>query len=455
MRLIIVSVFLLFSYVFSAQNTVLITQNTSQEFNLESLSQSTFSNITNFNQGLNNGTFWFKIYNDNQMSNVLQIPSTHIDNVSLYSSKGIEFGETVFSRFPTFSLDKYDDYPLYMKVNMLKEAYFPITITPKNTYLEANQKTLFKLGGYYGFAIMVILINLMCFILFDEKVFLHYLIFLSTVTLSFFYSDGLFHLFGFNGAFSIKFLEPILHIAVAIFGAYFATNFLKLYEYLPKLKWLTSGFILSAAILFTVNWINGQWIYAAIAEAITFSILAIHLLAGITLFKSKVYARFYVVAYSLFLFLVFDYFVFKNFGINFLSISSLQLKVAGILEMIVLTYAIMYRMRSIKEENELMQTEMRIYLKRIEMMRLTENIQMVDDIYIENLIDHYNLSHTETRLLQYISDGNDNTKIARKLNTTEKVVEKITKELYQKLEIGEQVQEDYRIVDEQPDYIYN
>ena len=57
--------------------------------------------------------------------------------------------------------------------------------------------------------------------------------------------------------------------------------------------------------------------------------------------------------------------------------------------------------------------------------------------------------------MQYISEGKDNAKIARKLNTTEADIEDMTKELYEKLEIGEQIQQDYRMVEQQPDYIYN
>ena len=34
-------------------------------------------------------------------------------------------------------------------------------------------------------------------------------------------------------------------------------------------------------------------------------------------------------------------------------------------------------------------------------------------------------------------------------------LEEQTKLLYEKLEIGEQIQEDYRMVDNQPDYLYN
>ena len=133
-----------------------------------------------------------------------------------------------------------------------------------------------------------------------------------------------------------------------------------------------------------------------------------------------------------------------------------HIKAASIAEMLIITYAIMYRMQSIKEENMLRQAELRIFLKRQEAhsVRLKTE-KLVEEVYLENLIMHYDLDGLEIKLLQYISEGKENQKIARKLKTTETEVEELTKDLYEKLEIGEQIQQDYRLVDSQPDYIYN
>ena len=79
----------------------------------------------------------------------------------------------------------------------------------------------------------------------------------------------------------------------------------------------------------------------------------------------------------------------------------------------------------------------------------------MEDMYLENLIMHYDLDGLEIKLLQYISEGKENEKIARKLKMSEEDIDDLTKDLYQKLEISEHIQEDYRIVESQPDYIYN
>tara|TARA_R110000850_G_scaffold80862_1_gene173587 strand:+ start:137074 stop:138441 length:1368 start_codon:yes stop_codon:yes gene_type:complete len=455
MKTIYLSVVLLFCASLYAQKSVQFLKDTNNDFTIENAKSADFKPFKESNFGLNNGTYWFKIIDKSHEGSVLHIPSAHINNVELFSASNKRIEEISYTRYPSFRLNEFEDYPIYLKVNFEKEAYFPIQISSEESFAKANQQSLFKLGSYYGFAIMVIIINFMCFFLFDEKVFLYYCGVLATITLSFFYSDGLFRLMGYENTFTIMYLEPILHLAVALFASYFATKFLKLDEIMPKLKWITVGLIGLATLSFVTYWTSENWLFATIGNTFIWAVLLNYLIAGATLFKQKVYARFYVIAYSLLFVLMIDYYVLTGFGITFLGVTAYHIKVASILEMLVLTYAIMYRMRALKEENEMMQIEMRLYLKRIELLRSPDNIQMVDDLYLENLVNLHDLNNLETKLLQYISKGKDNAKIAIKLNISVKEVEKITKQLYKKLDISEHIQEDQRMVDEQPDYIYN
>ena len=186
-----------------------------------------------------------------------------------------------------------------------------------------------------------------------------------------------------------------------------------------------------------------------------FSVALTYLIVGVRLWNAGLYARIFVVSYSLLFIMATDFYLLKGLGINFLNIQPVHLKIGSVFEMLVLSYAIMYRMRSIKEEKELMSTEMRIYLKRIETLSRGAALMESEEAYMENLIDHYDLDNTETRLLQYVSEGKENHKIARILNLSEREVERLTLNLYRKLEIAEQIQDDYRMLDQQPDYIYN
>lgn len=323
---------------------------------------------------------------------------------------------------------------------------------------KANQDTqnIFLQGVFYGFVLMLVLLNIACFFLFEEKTYLLYGLSLASMALLWFYSDGLFSLLGLQTSdYLVNNQTLFLFIAVGL-STVFASRYLTLEEHLPKMKFITGGLYLAAAVLMTLGWIYESYGVATLTNLVLFSIISMYFLTGIYLFGAKNYAKFFVIATAIPLLFGIDFFVLNPLGIDFLSTQTTHIKAAAIAEMLILSYAIMYRMQAIKEEHTLRQAEMRIFLKRQEVLttrRKTE--KMVEDVYLENLIMHYDLDGFEIKLLQYISEGKDNVRIARKLKISETEVEERTKELYHKLEIGEQIQQDYRMVESQPDYIYN
>ncbi|HPF10706.1 MAG TPA: 7TM diverse intracellular signaling domain-containing protein [Flavobacteriaceae bacterium] len=318
-----------------------------------------------------------------------------------------------------------------------------------------DSSTLFRQGMFYGFTIMLVLLNLACFFLFDEKPYLLFALSLAAASLLFFFSDGLFTLMNFELTHILSVQVSLLFVTV-LMQAFFANRFLNLEEFAPKIKWLVVALMSFAGIATVFNWITQNDVFAHLANTSLFAVLVGYFFTGITLFSKKNYAKFYVIGSFIPLLFSIDFFVLNPLGIEFLATQTTHIKAAAIAEMLILTYAIMYRMQAIKEEHALRQAEMRIFLKRQEVLSTRQKTEkLVEDVYLENLIMHYDLDGLEIKLLQYISEGKDNAKIARKLKVSENDVEELTKELYDKLEISEQIQQDYRMVDQQPDYIYN
>jgi DNA-binding CsgD family transcriptional regulator len=215
------------------------------------------------------------------------------------------------------------------------------------------------------------------------------------------------------------------------------------------------GMLVIATATLIVAAITQDYLLLTLSNIVSFGVIATYFVMGIKIFSKKNYAKFYVIASAVPLLFIFDFFVVRSFGISFLNTEIIHLKVASFIQMLLLTYAIIYRMKEIKEENELRLTEMRIFMKRKEILNRESVERLMQDVYLENLIMHYDLDGLEIKLLQYISEGKPNEKIARKLKMTEIDVEELTKELYDKLEVSEQIQEDHRMLEDQPDYIYN
>ena len=66
------------------------------------------------------------------------------------------------------------------------------SLTKENGLIPEYEKASFANGMFYGFAIMVVLLNLICYFLFDEKIFLFYSLTLISVINLLFFSDSLF-----------------------------------------------------------------------------------------------------------------------------------------------------------------------------------------------------------------------------------------------------------------------
>ena len=308
---------------------------------------------------------------------------------------------------------------------------------------------------FYGVTIMIILLNLICFFLFEEKIFLYFSLTITALVATFMSIDSLFPLIGINGIENMEAMHSTLFFLATTAGAFFASKYLTLEESYPKLKWIAASLLGFSLLMVISSWTSDTAFFTSVVNVTSFSVLALYFSAGITLFEKKNYVKLYVIALSIPLLFSLDFFVFNKVGVNFLSTENSHLKAAALFEMFLMTFAIVYRMRALKEEQANRQTEMRIFLKRQEVLNRTNTEKLIEDIYLENVIMQYDLDGLEIKLLQYISEGKDNAKIARKLKTTEDEIELLTKELYNKLEIGEQVKEDHQMLETQADYIYN
>ena len=329
-----------------------------------------------------------------------------------------------------------------------------ISPEPILTSLHFNSN-LFSQGLFYGFALTVILLNLVCFFIFDETLFVYFSATFTALTISFFFAEGLFPLIGITEIIQTEVLQSTFLLFAIALSVLFASKYLTLKDYYPKLNHITLPILIISTVLISIAWTIGDAFIANLANALLFGLMGIYFLIGVMLFSRKNYAKFYVIASFIPLLFSVDFFVLQNFGIDFLFTEAVHLKIATLFEALLLSYAILYRMQAVKEEGVLRQTEMRIFLKRQDVMNRTKVEEMIEDIYLENLIMQYDLDGFEIKLLQYISEGKTNPKIARKLKITENELGEFTKELYQKLEISEHIKEDHRMVDNQPDFIYN
>ena len=80
------------------------------------------------------------------------------------------------------------------------------------------------------------------------------------------------------------------------------------------------------------------------------------------LFLKNNYSKFYVLGMAIPLLFVLDYFVLQVIGIEFLGVSLTIVKASFFINILLMTYAILFRMKDIKEETAARKTEMEIFL---------------------------------------------------------------------------------------------
>ena len=327
---------------------------------------------------------------------------------------------------------------------------------------EASQKSetistgsLFLKGTFYGAVSIILLLNIVSLFLFEEKIFGYFGLAVTGTLLLFFGEDNLSGVLFQDTLFKNSGVTTTILCATAGLVALYSSQYLTIKEYFPKLKTFTVPLFIAAAGLSVTHWFVDNAMLPIAVNSISFALLMCYFGGGVMLFLKNNYSKFYVLGMAIPLLFVLDYFVLQVIGIEFLSVSLTVVKASFFVNVLLMTYAILFRMKDIKEQTAARKIEMEIFLKKEKMMERENIIELTEELYLENLIMQYDLDGIEIKLLQYISEGKENSKIARKLKTTEIEIEEMTRKLYHKIQIEEAVQQDVTLLNLQPDFLYN
>ena len=123
---------------------------------------------------------------------------------------------------------------------------------------------------------MVILLNFICFFLFEEKIFLFFSLTLTALGVTFISIDSLFPLIGINGIENIEAMQSTMFFIATAFGALFASKYLTLEEFYPKLKWVAASILGFSFMMVFSSWISETVFYSSVANIANFSVLALY-----------------------------------------------------------------------------------------------------------------------------------------------------------------------------------
>lgn len=381
---------------------------------------------------INNGyvqdtEYWFKIEGLDKGS-VVQTPNNHIKVVTAYQNQApINFMPD--ERFRSFR--SRTSSPLFLHVKPTKEHYIPLDVYSAQHYKIHERNQFLIIGFYYGFSMVLFIINLFYFLTLKEETFLYYAGFLLTISFGLILSDGILEFYDFSLAL-IQRLQAIDHVLVTVFAYLFAISYLRARNYFKYVDHFFIGLLILQCAFCTLYIATFDFLYYIWLELVVFFTLSSLWFTGVLLFSKNWYTKIFTIAYIFILILGIDYFVLKLFGIKCLEINGIHVKLGGVIEMLFLSYAVVYRIKIIRSENKEMRASLDMHLNEI--ASLSQEIEKLNKGE-ENVFTAYELSFRESEILQFISTGKSNKEIAEALHISINTVKYHVKNIYEKLNI--------------------
>lgn len=370
-----------------------------------------------------NATFWFKIpaYNTN-VTYIFTIPYDRINTATVYQgSNSIE--KLNKQRYLSYRFSREDD--VYIKVAPKVHSYIPARLGSEQIMLIKEKNNLLLNGFYYGFTFLILIYNLSYFFLLKDHSFLYYSLFLASMCFGVFIMDGMLNYININERLN-DFLMCLNYCLLAYFSCKFADNYLFLGIFFPKVKRYSYSIGIVIVFLAVLYVVTSYYYYLLILNLLVFLQLFINWFCAVLLFNKNVYTKILAIAYVIILFSAIDFFILKFLGISLFDINPVTIKIGAFLEMIILSIAVLYRMKILKDENIQIRKEIIKYSLQL------KNLTSKDD---KAVVDLNILSVREREVFDLIITKKSNKEIASEINISVNTVKFHVKNIYEKLNV--------------------
>ncbi len=399
---------------------------------IDNINTVTFHKSDSNNLGIDSGVYWFEINERFPENSIIELHSGHVNDVSLYDSTGKTIQRMDYTRFPSYLANPDElSYPLYLRVNLPLEAYFPIKIYNEAQFSKNDKHSFLGIGFFYGTAIALLLATLTFFFIVRNTQFLVFAVAINAIILSVIAKHNILYFFGVSFE-VISDIEALGHMVVGLSATCFMMFYLKLRPNQLWIKWsmlLMSSVSVLALFIFFIT--RSMLAYIAIDIS---ALITVGLMWALILIIAKGWRRATLfVVYSINLFFITDIFIFHLYGIEVVKFGITGISVLSIANFTLIAVMLLLSFRNIQSRGVRMNHRIELYGKQLADLDSYKNIQDTNDDYLESLIQQFNLDNIEVKVLGDISKGLSNNHIAYKYNLTEEKLQSVTNSLYAKL----------------------
>jgi signal transduction histidine kinase len=412
-----VAIFLYFSPKVDAQNIVRLSQNqvkydlentvidifddptaklTFEEIQHQQFTQSTLNNI---NSGYTDSKLWYRVNvrNESNKKWVFIIFGTLIDEIELYEIKANGSTKKRLSGdhrpFSTREIDSpvfgfHIDIPqnqtqtMYLGIKSQDPIEFSLHIEDTTYYDHVARREMYKWFFYFGMLFMMFVYNLLLYFSIRDIAYLYYVLYIASFGLFQFaiFGYGTQFIYGENIWITNR-ASSFLGGLSTIFIALFSYKFLNIRFFYPRLKWVyvylvLCGFVIAMINLPKPSYLNNQFI----ASVSLFNTFLMVLLGILVVRKGYPPARYYMIAWGV---------LFFSIAIFLLNVAKilpetntiyLILPFGGVVEVILLSFGLGNRIKTIEKEKINAEKETLKQLKENEEVRTRIARDLHDDL---------------------------------------------------------------------------
>lgn len=425
----------LFTFIGSSQVSISYYQNTGDINQVSDLKEVTFTEIDDVNLGVDNGTYWFKIEGLDLPRSIIELQTPHVDQVSLIDNTGKEIHLMKDTRYPSFFvMGRTVTYPLYLKANFPLEANFPIKVLDEQEFATNEKVSLLGIGFFYGTTLALLLATLIFLIITKNKQFLFYGILITAIYITVMTRDNILYFFNAKPRI-ISSIELFGHFLVGLLATGYVFRYLKIKKHQQLIRYTFVTLSTVSAISLFIFWLlTPHWSFI-LTDFIT--IITVVLLWCFTIYYTKNTNLRIIMSliYIMDIIIMIDAFLLHDLGLSLLKLSSFQLGLVALINFTLIALSLIFSFRRIQAKTVIMKHQIKMHLERLSQLDNYKNVQDSNDQYIESLIGQFQLENIEVKVLDSISKGLTNERIATKHNLSGEKLKIVTSSLYRKLGI--------------------